>query len=47
MGLLYRGTELVGAVTESPGKAAYRVTLVPADGPAAEVVEVRLEPAGL
>ncbi|MEC5192833.1 MULTISPECIES: peptidase E [unclassified Arthrobacter] len=47
VGLRYRGRELVGAVTETPGKAAYRVRLTSSAGSAAEVVEERLEPTGL
>jgi hypothetical protein len=47
VGLLYRGTELVEAVTETPGKAAYRVKLLQSGSSAAEVVEERLEPTGL
>ncbi|GIG68868.1 peptidase E [Phytomonospora endophytica] len=39
VGLLYRGTELTGAVTETPGKGAYIVTR---DGDAA--TEERVEP---
>ncbi len=44
VGLVYRGTELAGVVTETPGKAAYRVRLSQSDGAAAEVLEERLEP---
>lgn len=40
VGLLYRGTELVEAVSDTPGKAAYRVERG-ADGAA---VETRIEP---
>jgi peptidase E len=40
VGLVYRGTELVEAVADRPGKAAYRVTRG-ADGAA---VETRIEP---
>ncbi|HWI33902.1 MAG TPA: peptidase E, partial [Lapillicoccus sp.] len=40
VGLLYRGTELVGALTEEVGQAAYRVERA-ADG---AVVETRIEP---
>ena len=47
VGLLYRGTELVEAFTEVPGKAAYRVTRVRSAGSGAEVVEERLEPTAL
>ncbi|HET9347754.1 MAG TPA: peptidase E, partial [Arthrobacter sp.] len=47
VGLLYRGTELVEAVTETPGKAAYRVRLVDSGDSAADVLEERLEPTGL
>ena len=47
VGLLYRGTELVEAVTETPGKAAYRVRLVDSGDSNAQVLEERLEPAGL
>ena len=39
VGLVYRGTELVEAVTETPGKGAYVVRRVDGD-----VVEERLEP---
>ena len=42
VGLLYLGTELVGAVSEADGKAAYLVTR---DGDTA--VEERLEPVRL
>ncbi|MFC7220134.1 Type 1 glutamine amidotransferase-like domain-containing protein [Streptomyces polyrhachis] len=42
VGLVYHGTELTGAVTETPGKGAYVVTR---EGSAA--VEERLEPRGL
>ena len=47
VGLLYRGTELAEAVTETPGKAAYRVRLVQSGDTAAEVFEERLEPTDL
>ena len=47
VGLLYRGTELAEAVTETPGKAAYRVTLVQSGESTAEVLEERLEPSEL
>ena len=47
VGLLYRGTELVEAVTETPGKAAYRVRLVQSGDSTAEVLEERLEPSEL
>ncbi|MCX6498498.1 MAG: peptidase E [Arthrobacter sp.] len=47
VGLLYRGTELVEAVTETPGKAAYRVKLLQSGSSTAEVVEERLDPTGL
>ena len=40
VGLHYRGTELVEALTEIPGKGAYRVER----GPDGEAVETRLEP---
>ena len=40
VGLHYRGTELVEALTELPGKGAYRVLR----GPDGEAVETRLEP---
>ena len=40
VGLHYRGTELVEALTELPGKGAYRVER----GPEGEAVETRLEP---
>jgi len=40
VGLHYRGTELVEALTELPGKGAYRVER----GPDGEAVETRLEP---
>ena len=40
VGLHYRGTELVEALTELPGKGAYRVER----GPNGEAVETRLEP---
>ena len=40
VGLLYRGTEMVEAVTEVPGKGAYHVDRTP-DGAA---VETRIEP---
>jgi peptidase E len=40
VGLVYRGTELVEAVADRPGKAAYRVERS-ADGTA---VETRIEP---
>jgi peptidase E len=43
VGLVYRGTELTGVVTESPGKAAYRVKLSGTKGAAAKVREERLE----
>ena len=45
VGLLYRGTELAIAVTEIPGKAAYRVLLNPSSGESAKVLEERIEPA--
>ncbi|MEC5179885.1 peptidase E [Arthrobacter sp. CG_A4] len=47
VGLLYRGTELVEALTEVPDKAAYRVRLEKSGGPTAEVLEERLEPTAL
>jgi len=40
VGLLYRGAELVEALSEHPGKAAYRVERAPGGG----VVETRIEP---
>jgi hypothetical protein len=40
VGLLYRGTELIEALTEEAGQAAYRVERA-ADG---AVVETRIEP---
>jgi peptidase E len=40
VGLLYRGTELVEAVADRPGGAAYRVER----GPDGTAVETRLEP---
>jgi peptidase E len=40
VGLVYRGTDLVEAVADQPGKAAYRVER----GPAGAAVETRLEP---
>ncbi|MCW2636324.1 MAG: peptidase dipeptidase [Blastococcus sp.] len=40
VGLVYRGTELVEAVADQPGKAAYRVER----GPDGTVVETRVEP---
>jgi peptidase E len=45
VGLLYRGTALEGAVSEVPGRAAYRVTREQAPGGGSRAVEVRLEPA--
>ncbi len=39
VGLLYRGTQLVEALTEVPGQAAYRVER----GPGGDAVETRLE----
>lgn len=43
VGLLYRGTEMVEAVTEVPGKAAYFVER----GPDGTATEARIEPRGL
>jgi peptidase E len=40
VGLVYRGTELVEAVADRPGKAAYRVER----GPDSTAVETRIEP---
>jgi peptidase E len=40
VGLLYRGTELFEAVSETPGKAAYHVER----GPDGQAVETRIEP---
>jgi hypothetical protein len=40
VGLVYRGTELVEAVADRPGKAAYRVER----GPDGTAVETRVEP---
>jgi hypothetical protein len=40
VGLLYRGTELVEAVADRPGVAAYRVER----GPDGAAVETRIEP---
>ena len=46
VGLHYRGTELVEAVTDRPGKNAYRVERSRAGAAVEEVVEARLLPAG-
>ncbi len=43
VGVVYRGTEMVEAVTEKDGKGAYFVERGP-DGPAGAAVETRLEP---
>jgi peptidase E len=43
VGLVYRGTDLVEAVTETEGKLAYRVTARAGDGPEAVAVEERIE----
>jgi len=43
VGLVYRGTELVEAVTEVPGKMAYRVTAKAGDGPEAVAEEEPIE----
>jgi peptidase E len=42
-GLVYRGTQLVEAVTEVPGKLAYRVTAKAGDGPEAVAHEEQIE----
>ena len=44
VGLLYRGTELWGAVAEVPDKAAYIVTRGQTPGGRSRAVETRLEP---